>query len=372
MPRIIGAEGYAIPASVPYPAGAYSFPMPAPAPRVLELSGPVVVIGEVAQAHDGSLGAAHAYIDAIADAGAGAVKFQTHIAAAESTAAEPWRVRFSPQDDTRYDYWERMQFTEEQWIGLRRHADERGLLFLSSPFSLEAVELLERVGVAAWKIASGEVTNTVLLERVAGDLPVLLSTGMSRLAELDAAIALLRDHGQGDLAVMQCTSRYPTPPEDVGLRAIGALAARYGCAGGLSDHSGTIFPSIAAATLGARVLEVHVTMSREQFGPDVVASVTTAELRTLTEGVRFVERALAPDVDKDAVADDLEDLRTMFTRSVVARRDLPAGHVLTAEDLAVKKPGGGLPPERLAAIAGRELARSLVTDEPLREADLRS
>jgi N-acetylneuraminate synthase len=121
-----------------------------------------LIIGEVAQAHDGSLGMAHAFIEAIAAAGADAVKFQTHIAAAESTPAEPWRVRFSAQDASRYDYWKRMEFTEEQWRGLKQHAFEKGLLFLSSPFSLEAVELLERVGVAAWKIASGETGNRPL------------------------------------------------------------------------------------------------------------------------------------------------------------------------------------------------------------------
>src|SRR2546427_6005943 len=116
--------------------------------------GRCLVIAEVAQNHDGSLGAAHAYIDAVARAGADAVKFQTHIAAAESTAGEPWRVKFSRQDATRYDYWKRMEFTEEQWHGLKKHAEERGLLFLSSPFSVEAVELLERVGVPAWTAPS--------------------------------------------------------------------------------------------------------------------------------------------------------------------------------------------------------------------------
>src|ERR1700704_322832 len=114
-----------------------------------------IVVGEVAQAHDGSLGFAHAFIDAIAGAGADAVKFQTHIAAAESTPAEPWRVKFSPQDATRYDYWRRMEFSEEHWRGLKQHAEARGLVFLSSPFSGEAVELLERIGMVAWKVASG-------------------------------------------------------------------------------------------------------------------------------------------------------------------------------------------------------------------------
>src|SRR5271167_597036 len=123
-----------------------------------------LIIGEVAQAHDGSLGTAHAYIDAIARSGAKAVKFQTHIAAAESTPGEPWRIRFSYQDASRYAYWKRMEFTEEQWSGLKRHAEEKGLEFLSSPFSIEAAKMLQRIGVRAWKVASGEISNTPLFD----------------------------------------------------------------------------------------------------------------------------------------------------------------------------------------------------------------
>src|SRR5262245_9697867 len=233
-----------------------------PAPLTLD-GGRCWVIGEIAQAHDGSLGLAHAYIDAIASAGADAVKFQTHIAAAESTPAEPWRVKFSLQDETRYDYWRRMEFTEAQWAGLRRHADERGLLFLSSPFSVEAVELLKRVGVAAWKVASGELANPVIFDAI-GDTgrPVLLSTGMSPMSEIDAAVSRVREK-RLPLAVMQCTTAYPCPPEKIGLNLLETFRDRYGSAVGLSDHSGTIYPSLAAATLGSEVVEVHVTMSRE-------------------------------------------------------------------------------------------------------------
>src|SRR4030095_1630017 len=148
-----------------------------------------LIIGEVAQAHDGSLGMAHAYIDAVANAGADAVKFQTHIAAAESTPGEPWRVKFSRQDTTRYDYWKRMEFSEEQWRGLADHANGRGLLFLSSGFSPEAVDLLERVGVPAWKVGSGEVSNPPLLAKMARTgKPVILSSGLSDWDELDAAV----------------------------------------------------------------------------------------------------------------------------------------------------------------------------------------
>ena len=171
---------------------------------------PALIVGEVAQAHDGSLGMAHAFIDAMARTGAHAVKFQTHIARAESSAREPFRVKFSLQDETRFDYWKRMEFSEEQWDGLAKHAREKGLIFLSSPFSEEAVELLSRVGVPAWKIASGEVTNPLLFECIAQTgLPVLLSTGMSTLPEIDAAVANIQGKDL-PLLVLQCTSKYPS------------------------------------------------------------------------------------------------------------------------------------------------------------------
>ncbi len=326
-----------------------------------------LIIGEVAQAHDGSLGTAHAFIDAIADAGADAVKFQTHLAAAESTVREPWRVRFSPQDATRYDYWKRMEFSEEQWSGLRAHADDRGLLFLSSPFSVEAVELLSRVGVAAWKVASGEVNHVPLFDRMLETgLPFLLSTGMSPLAEIDAAVARVQAR-QLPLAVLQCTSAYPCTAEQVGLNLLSDFRRRYDCPIGLSDHSGTVFPGLAAVALGAKVVEVHVTFSREMFGPDVPASLTTAELRQLVQGSRYIERMLANPVDKDEASRELSDLRAMFTKSLVARVDLPLGTILEEQHLAIKKPGDGMAPERLQEVLGRKLKCRLAADSCLRE-----
>jgi N-acetylneuraminate synthase len=329
-----------------------------------------LIVGEVAQAHDGSLGLAHAFIDAIAAAGADAVKFQTHLAEFESTPSEPWRVAFSKQDASRYDYWKRMQFTEQQWCGLKAHADERGLYFLSSPFSVEAVELLARVGVAAWKVASGEVGNAALFDRMVDTgLAVLLSTGMSAVDEIDAAVKRVTEAAL-PLAVLQCTTAYPCPPEKVGLNLLSLYRERYGCFVGLSDHSGTIYPGLAAATLGADVLEVHVTMSREMFGPDVTASVTTAELRQLVEGVRFIEAMRENPVHKDDVAREMEPVRQLFTRSIVARRDLEAGTVLDREHLILKKPGSGMPPSRLEAVVGARLKRSVAADTLLHEEDV--
>jgi N,N'-diacetyllegionaminate synthase len=332
--------------------------------------GRCLIIGEVGLAHDGSLGLAHKFVDEIARGGADAVKFQTHIAEAESTPAEPFRVKFSRQDATRYEYWKRMEFSEEQWHGLAEHARERGLVFLSSPFSREAVDLLTRVGVSMWKVPSGEVNNAALLDSmIATGRPVLLSSGMSPIAELDKAVERVKRAGL-QLAVMQCTTAYPCPPERVGLNMIPFFRDRYACPVGLSDHSGTIYPALASATIGSDLIEVHVTMSRGMFGPDVAASVTIEELRQLVDGVRFVETMRANPVDKDAVAADLAPLRAIFMKSLVARAPLAAGTILTATHLAATKPGTGIPAERLAEVIGRTLRRDVAADAVIREDDL--
>jgi N,N'-diacetyllegionaminate synthase len=332
--------------------------------------GRCLVIGEVALTHDGSLGLAHAFVDAIANAGADAVKFQTHIAAAESTPAEPFRVTFSRQDATRYEYWQRMEFTEEEWRGLADHCRQRGVLFISSPFSLQAVDLLERIGQPLWKIASGETGNTQLLDRVLGTgSPVLLSTGMSPLDEIDAAVARVKSRNRR-VGVFQCTTAYPCPPEKIGLNLVPFFRQRYDCWVGLSDHSATVYPGLAGVALGMDMLEVHVALSREMFGPDVIASVTTAELKQLVEGIRFIERMRAHPLDKNTSAHDTAPLRRLFTRSIVARDALPAGTLLSPEHLAIKKPGTGLPPHRLDDVIGRRLSRAVDADQLLAPEDI--
>jgi N,N'-diacetyllegionaminate synthase len=335
-------------------------------------AGRTFVIGEVAQAHDGSLDRAHGFIDTIADGGADAVKFQTHIAAEESTPAEPWRVKLSTRDATRYDYWKRMEFAEDQWADLARHARERGLEFLSSPFSEKAVDLLHRVGVPAWKVASGEVGNTPLLEHMASKgLPFLISTGMSPMAEIDAAVSIARD-AKHPFAVLQCRSLYPCPAEETGLNVLSVFRERYRCPVGLSDHSGAIHAALAAVALGADVLEVHVTVSRDATGPDVTSSITPAELKQVVEGARFIEQARAKRVDKDVVAatEDVQQMRRLFTKSVVAREPLAAGATLSRADLAFKKPGHGVPPSRVGDIVGRRLRRALDKDTVVTLEDL--
>lgn len=339
--------------------------------RTIGEDAPAYLIAEVAQAHDGSLGIAHAFVDAAADAGADAVKFQTHIADAESTLDEPFRVKFSQQDETRMDYWRRMEFSPEQWSGLKDHARERDLHFLSSAFSIEAVELLRRLDVPAWKIASGEVRTEALMEAVCRDAkPVLLSTGMSGWDEIDNAVLRIRSAG-APVAVLQCVSKYPTPLDAVGLNVIDDMRARFDCPCGLSDHSGQPWPAMAAISRGAAIVELHLTLSERMFGPDVPSSLTVEEFRTVTQMRDAVHAMHSHPVDKDAVADELSEMRAMFGRSLAPKINLPAGTVIAPDMLVAKKPATGIPIDDADAVIGRTLLRDVPADRLISWEDLR-
>jgi len=270
---------------------------------------PTFIIAEIAQAHDGSLGTAHAYVDAVAEAGADAVKFQTHIANEESTLDEPFRVKFSFQDNTRYDYWKRMEFTEDQWKDLSKHAKDRNLIFLSSPFSVKAVNILRDIGMQAWKIGSGEVKSDDILGAMAENgAPIILSTGMSGFDEIEDCVKRIRERGL-QFALLQCTSSYPTALDQVGLNVIGELRSRFNCPIGLSDHSGTLFPGLAAMAKGIDILEVHVVLDRRSFGPDVQASVTVDDLGFLVKARDAFHVMAVNPVDKDKMAEKMSQMR---------------------------------------------------------------
>ncbi|MGH9875776.1 MAG: N-acetylneuraminate synthase family protein [Pyrinomonadaceae bacterium] len=338
--------------------------------RSIGAGSPCFIVAEVALAHDGSLGSAHAFIELAADAGVDAVKFQTHIANRESSPRERFRLPVSSQDRTRFDYWLRTAFTEEQWLDLHQHAQARRLVFYSSAFSIAAVDLLQRIGVPLWKIPSGEVTNRPLLERIAQTkLPVVLSTGLGYVKEIDEAVQLLVGRNI-HVAVMQATSEYPCPPEHLGLNLLDFFRQRYRCPVGLSDHSGTVYAGIAAAALGADIIEIHIAFSREAFGLDVSVSLTPDQLRELVKGIRFVERALANPVEKDRVTQSLEGLRGLFFHSVVTSRDLAASSILARNDLETRKPQDGIPASQLLNCVGRRLRHGLRAGDPIRNEDL--
>jgi len=286
------------------------------------------IIAEIAQAHEGSLGIAHSYIDALAKTGVDAVKFQTHIAEAESSVFEPFRVKFSYEDDTRIDYWKRMEFTAEQWKGLKEHCENVGLEFMSSPFSIAAVDLLETIGIKRYKIGSGELTNFLMLKKIAlTGKPIIISSGMSDWKELDETIEFLKPFGN-HLSLLQCTTAYPTQPEQWGLKMMAEMKNRYQLPIGFSDHSSNIYSGLAAAALGAEILEFHVVFHKKMFGPDAKASLTIEETTEMIKGIRMIEKSLNAETTKNDIS-HYSELKTMFGKSLCVNKNLPANHVLT-------------------------------------------
>lgn len=328
------------------------------------------IIAEIAQAHDGSLGMAHAYIDAVAKTGCTVIKFQTHIAEAESSIYEPFRVKFSKQDTTRYDYWQRMEFSLEQWKELKQHCNEVGLEFMSSPFSNAAVDMLEEVGVERYKIGSGEVNNFVLLEKIAQTgKPVIISSGMSSFEELDATTQFLKNRNV-TFSILQCTTAYPTKPEEFGLNVIQELKKRYAVPVGFSDHSSSIEACIAATALGAEILEFHVVFDKEMFGPDAKSSLTMQETTQLVKAVTNITTALQHPIDKKDNS-KFATLKSIFEKSLAVNKKLKKGHIITFDDLETKKPKGyGILASNYANVIGKTINKDLAKWDFLNEEDL--
>lgn len=331
--------------------------------------GKAFIIAEIAQSHDGDLDEVHRYIELIADAGADAIKLQTHIAEAESTLDEPFRVSISGGDKTRFDYWKRMEFSFEQWVEIQNHCSERGIIFLSSAFSVEAVELLEKLAMPAWKVGSGEFASFELLEAMAATgKPVLLSSGMSTYEEVSRGVDFIRSKG-AEVALFQCTSKYPTGLRQVGLNVMEEFRSRFGCLVGLSDHSSSIFPSMAALAREADMIEVHVIDDVNSDMPDAKSSLTISDLNLLVQARDAFFEMFASPVDKNSVALELKEMRKLFTKSLAFKQDQPSGMIITDEMLTSKKPGTGISPAIKHEIVGRKLIRDVDHNRLLRLED---
>ena len=243
------------------------------------------------------------------------------------------------------------------------------MIFLSSPFSVDAVKMLDRIGMPVWKIASGEISNMELMESIwATGKPVLFSTGLCDLDKLDTVVELTRSK-KVPFGIFQCTSEYPCQPENWGLNLIDELRKRYNCPVGLSDHSGDIYAGLAAVALGVDFIEVHVTFSRQMFGPDVAASVTLEELGTLVQGVNQIRDSLNSPVQKNIMTKEMSDLENIFGRSLALREDLPAGTIVKREDMTLKKPGTGIPYSRVNDLSGKRLRHDKAAVHLLKEED---
>jgi N-acetylneuraminate synthase len=263
-----------------------------------------------------------------------------------------------------------MGFTLEQWHGVKKHCDEVGLEFMSSPFSNAAVDLLEEVGIKRYKIGSGEVNNYLMLEKIARTgKDIILSSGMSDYEEIGNTIEFIKQFNQ-NISVMQCTTMYPTPAEETGLNTVVELKKRFGLPVGLSDHSGTIYPSIAAAALGAELFEIHVVFDKRCFGPDSTSSLTVDELKQLVEGVNFVRTGMSQKDKKDETK-RFDQVKGMFEKTLAVNRDVEQGEEIQLKDLEAKKPSNrGVSARFYSDVVGRKAAKRLSKWDFITEEDL--
>lgn len=330
----------------------------------------IYMIGEIAQAHEGSLALAHSYIDALKYAGVNAVKFQMHIADAESSKYEDFRITSPYHSGSRADYWKRMEFTREEWAGLKAHSEKIGLDFIVSPFSMAAVGILEELGVAKFKVGSGETDNYLMLDKLAATgKELLISTGMSSWTELDELTKRLHALN-ARFSLLQCTTAYPTEPDEWGLNAIAELKRRYQVTAGYSDHSGSIFACLAAAVLGAEILEFHITFNRRIQSPDTSSSITIEQAKVLVAGIREIGRALTSEADKYCNV-RFSHLKMLFGKSLAVNKSMREGQRISEHDLESRKPAGhGIPPKHYLQVLGKTLTRDMEQWDFLTENDV--
>jgi N,N'-diacetyllegionaminate synthase len=333
---------------------------------------PCFVIAEAGVNHNGDVELARRLVDAAAKADADAVKFQTFRAEGVATALAPkasYQLETTGGGESQAEMLRRLELGEDAFAVLKALAEERGLVFLSTPFDNESVELLDRLGVAAFKVSSGDVTNLPLLGEIGRRRrPVILSTGAADLDETAAALDALRQAGAEEIVVLHCVSAYPTPPEQANLLAMATLADRFGLPVGYSDHTEGETVALAAVALGACVLEKHLTLDSSLPGPDHRLSLEPDELTRLVQGVRRVEAALGDGVKRVVPAERVNV--SIVRRSLAATEDIPAGTVLAESMLTALRPGTGIEPARIGEVVGRTLRRDVSRGELLAAADL--
>lgn len=313
------------------------------------------VIAEAGVNHNGSVEIACRLADVARTAGADAVKFQTFKADKLATARAPkaaYQLGTTSNGESQFDMLRALELSDAAHQQILAHCQRSGILFLSSPFDEGSADLLDALGVPAFKISSGELTNLSFLAHVARkSKPIILSTGMSHLAEVEQAVSTIRDAGNLDVILLQCVTNYPAAPADVNLRAMATMAEAFQLPVGYSDHTLGNEVAFAAVALGACVVEKHFTLDRNQPGPDHKASIEPEELAALVRGIRTVEAALGTGRKEPAASEAAT--AAVARRSLVAAATIPAGAILTDALVTVRRPGTGLSPSLRGQVVGR-------------------
>jgi N-acetylneuraminate synthase len=318
---------------------------------------PCFVIAEAGVNHNGRLELAMALVDAAARAKADAVKFQAfraeHLVTPDAPKAA-YQARGTEAGETQFQMLKKLELPDEAQRELVAHCKSKRIIFLSTPFDKTSATFLHGLGVPAFKIGSGDITDLPLLGHVSRfGKPVLLSTGMSRLSEVEDALTALRSGGCGQVALLHCVSNYPTDAADANLRAMQTLGLAFGTPVGYSDHTKGLPVSLAAVALGACIIEKHITLDRSLPGPDQFCSIEPDEFTALVEGIRMVEVSLGSGRKQPAASE--ANVAAVARKSLVAARHISAGTVLTEDLISVRRPGTGLPPAMLQYVLGRKV-----------------
>jgi len=331
--------------------------------RILDPDGPCLIVAEIADNHGGSVDTAKRLIDEAKKAGADMAKFQIHLPDVEMV---PGSIRM--WDGPLYDILKKNLLSPQQHESLKKYCEQVGITYLCTPFCMEAADILDSMGVEAFKTGSGEMTNLPLIRHIAKKgKPMIVSSGMCTLAELDATVAVLKEE-RVSFALTNCTSEYPPRYENINLPFIRVMKERYGVMIGHSDHSPDIFTALGAVALGAKIIEKHFTLDKKQKGPDHFISLEPKELATLVDGIRKIEKALISRPKE--VTQQEQTVRDWAHHSVVAKVDIPAGEKILKDMLTVKRPGSGIPAARLDEVAGKKAKKALKQDNIIQWEDL--
>lgn len=328
----------------------------------------VFIIAEAGVNHNGDLETAKRLVDAAVVAGADAVKFQTfvpeEVVTGSAEKAPYQKANMSGGQETQLDMIRRLALSKEDFRTLKAYCDRAGIMFLSTPFDYYSVDLLDELGVPLFKIPSGELVNDRFLRYVAArGKPLIISTGMATLGEVEEALGVVQDAGAREITLLHCTSAYPASYEEVNLRAIITLQHAFGLPVGYSDHTPGTEVAVAAVALGARVIEKHFTLSRSMEGPDHKASLEPDELAAMVRAIRNVERALGDGRKRPSPGE--QDVMRAARRSLVAACDIAKGEMITEEKLAIKRPGTGIPPKMWCLVVGRRARVDIPADTVL-------
>ena len=326
-----------------------------------------LIIAEIGQGHKNSLKEAKKLIDLTASSGADIIKFQTHYADAESTYDEKFRKGFKFRHKTRFDYWKSCEFTKNEWRELKRYSNKKKLVFTSSPFSEKAFFVLKSIGVNVWKIGSGEFYSDELINLILKTKnPIILSTGLSNWKEITKKVSLFKKLKK-NFVILQCTTQYPLPLKNVGMNIIYEMKKRFDCPVGLSDHSGSIVPSLLALSDDiTQIIEVHVTKKNNKTNPDNSSSISFDQLAFICDYRDKLKTLKNVKVNKDLVSQKLLSTRKLFTKSLALKKDLKKGKIIKKENLSFKKPGTGLGRNEIKKILGKKAKQNISKNQLLK------